>query len=378
MRYGIPKYRLPRERLVEEVARIERLGVAIHRGTRIDDIARARAEGGFDAVFVSTGAPLPRRIDLPSTGEMPVLDALKALRDAEEENPTRLNGDVAVIGGGNTAMDVARTAVRMGARSATVLVLEAEEHMSAHPMEVREAREEGARIENLRAVRRIEGGELILERMSATNDRWPRPLGEFEQVSADVLVQAVGQQAELTPIEGIDGIRIEQGQVLVDANMATGAEGIFAGGDIIPEGGSATAAIGQGKRAARAIDAYLRGEVYRAPAKSELARFEYLETWYYCDAPRSHRPRLDLVRRTSGFAEVVGNLDTDTAAYEARRCMSCGNCFECDNCFGVCPDNAIIKPGGDVKLAFKYDYCKGCGLCVSECPCGAIKMVPEV
>ena len=98
---------------------------------------------------------------------------------------------------------------------------------------------------------------------------------------------------------------------------------------------------------------------------------------YYSDAPRSQRPKLDVVRRTSGFAEVVGNLDEETAAYEARRCMSCGNCFECDNCYGVCPDNSVVKLGPGKGFEFKYDYCKGCGLCVSECPCGAIKMIPE-
>ena len=377
MRYGIPKYRLPRERLVEEIARIERLGVQVELNARIDDIAQAQAEGGFDAVFIATGAPLPRRIEIPSDGSVQMLDAVKVLRDVEEERPTRVTGDVIVIGGGNTAMDVARSAVRSGARSVTVLVLEAQEHMAAHPQEVREAREEGVRIENLRAVRRIEDGKLIVERMSATNERWPRPLGEFDQVQAMVLVQAVGQQSEFAPIESVTGLKIEQERVGVDANMATGADGVFAGGDLIPTGGSATCAIGHGKRAARAIDAYLNGEVYRPPAKSELASFEALETWYYSDAPRSHRPRLDLVRRTSGFAEVVGNLDTETAAYEARRCMSCGNCFECDNCYGVCPDNAITKLGPGEGFAFKYDYCKGCGLCVSECPCGAITAVPE-
>jgi 2-oxoacid:acceptor oxidoreductase delta subunit (pyruvate/2-ketoisovalerate family) len=157
----------------------------------------------------------------------------------------------------------------------------------------------------------------------------------------------------------------------------TGAVGVFAGGDMIPWARNATAAIGLGKKAARNIDAFLHGVKYQPRPKAEIADIQKLNTWYYSDAPRTISPMLDLVRRTTGFAEIVGNLDEGNALFEARRCMSCGNCFECDNCYGVCPDNAVIKLGPGNRFRFNYDYCKGCGICVSECPCGAIKMVPE-
>jgi NADPH-dependent glutamate synthase beta subunit-like oxidoreductase len=275
-------------------------------------------------------------------------------------------------------MDVARSAIRLGAQKATTVVLEAREHMTAHVSEIQEAEEEGTQLVPLRSVQKIEGNVLVLERMSATNERWPRPTGSFEEMEADVFVQAIGQQVETGTLEGIPGLVIEDGGARVDDGMRTDADGVFAGGDMIPSGGSVTAAIGHGKKAARHIDAYLRGATYEPAERSEPALLEYMEPWYYSDAPRSQRPKLDVVRRTSGFAEVVGNLDEETAAYEARRCMSCGNCFECDNCYGVCPDNAVVKLGPGKGFEFKYDYCKGCGLCVSECPCGAIKMVPEV
>ena len=113
------------------------------------------------------------------------------------------------------------------------------------------------------------------------------------------------------------------------------------------------------------------------PAKHEQATFDRLNTWYYADAPKTVRPVLDIIRRQSTFDEVVGSLDEANALYEARRCMSCGNCFECDTCYGVCPDNAVIKLGPGKRFRFNYDYCKGCGLCVAECPCGAIRMEPE-
>ncbi len=378
VRYGIPKYRMPREKLTAEIARIEQMGVDLRSDTRIDDVMAAKQEGGFDAVFLGIGAQVAKRIEIEQSGDLPVLDALEVLRDTELERPTQLHGRVVVYGGGNTAMDVARSAIRLGALSATVVVLEAREHMTAHESEVKEALEEGTRLETLRSVRRIEGSTLHLEKMTATNERWPRPLGVFEEMEADVFVQAVGQAPELGFLESIPGLVVEDGRVRVDGNMRTDAEGVFAGGDMISTGGSATAAIGHGKKAARNIDAYLRGVAYEQPERAEPALLEYMEPWYYSDAPRSHQPRLEVVRRTSGFAEVVGNLDEETAAYEARRCMSCGNCFECDNCYGVCPDNAVIKLGPGNGFEFKYDYCKGCGLCASECPCGAIEMTPEV
>ncbi len=160
--------------------------------------------------------------------------------------------------------------------------------------------------------------------------------------------------------------------------MATGAAGIYAGGDVAGGDKTVTVAIGHGKAAARGIAAWLLGEEYVHPDRPALAAFEGLNTWYYDDAPRTMRPELDRVRRQSTFDEVVGGLDESNALFEARRCMSCGNCFECDNCYGVCPDNAVLKLGPGLRYAFDLDYCKGCGICATECPCGAIVMQPEL
>jgi Pyruvate/2-oxoacid:ferredoxin oxidoreductase delta subunit len=159
--------------------------------------------------------------------------------------------------------------------------------------------------------------------------------------------------------------------------MMTGHPGIFAGGDMVPAERNVTVGIGHGKQAARHIDAWLRGEQYVPPVQHEVATFENLNTWYYADAPKTVRPMLDIIRRQSTFDEVQGGLDESNALFEARRCLSCGNCFECDNCYGVCPDNAVIKLGPGKRFEFNYDYCKGCGMCVAECPCGAIKMEAE-
>jgi len=377
IRYGIPKYRMPREKLRAEVARIEAMGVEIKLNTEIDDVLATKQGGQFDAVFLCIGAQLPRRIEIVSDDEIPILDAISVLRDTELDNPSKLTGHVVVYGGGNTAIDVARTAIRMGAISANLIAYEAREHMPAHSFEVEEALEEGVVLSCLRSIKQVDGRSVTLERMRATNERWPEPTGEFENIEADVIVQAIGQDIDVGFLQNIPSVEIKDGTVQVDGEMRTGAEGLFAGGDMVPSIRTVTAAIGHGKKAARNIDVYLREEKYVPPRKHEVVTSEMLNTWYYSDAPRTVRPMLDVVRRKTGFAEVVGDLDEDNAAFEARRCMSCGNCFECDNCYGVCPDNAITKLGPGKRFEFKYDYCKGCAMCATECPCGAIKMIPE-
>jgi 2-oxoacid:acceptor oxidoreductase delta subunit (pyruvate/2-ketoisovalerate family) len=182
---------------------------------------------------------------------------------------------------------------------------------------------------------------------------------------------------DLSLLEGVPGLEIKDGTVQVGPNMMTGHAGIFAGGDMVPSERTVTVAVGHGKKAARHIDAWLRGRESAAAAKHPLASADRLNPWYYSDAPKTVRPLLDVARRTSTFEEVQKGLTEFNAQFEARRCLSCGNCFECDNCYGVCPDNAVIKLGPGLRFRFNYDYCKGCGMCAAECPCGAIDMVPE-
>jgi 2-oxoacid:acceptor oxidoreductase delta subunit (pyruvate/2-ketoisovalerate family) len=158
----------------------------------------------------------------------------------------------------------------------------------------------------------------------------------------------------------------------------TGYPGIFAGGDMVPAERTVTVAVGHGKKAARYVDAWLRATENGRGPRHDLATYERLNTWYYADAPRTVQPLLEAARRRSTFEEIVGGLDASNALFEARRCLSCGNCFSCDNCFAICPDNAVVKTGDpDRPYAIDLDYCKGCGICAAECPCGAIDMVPE-
>ncbi len=377
MRFGIPKYRLPRDVLDAEINRIADLGVAIKLNTKVDRIVESMQAGKFDAAFLAVGAHIGKRAYIPAGSASKILDAVSMLRSMEGEDKPLLGRRVVVYGGGNTAIDAARTAKRLGATEAIIVYRRTRERMPAHDFEVEEALQEGIMMKWLSTIKRMDEGVLTVEKMQLDEKGFPQPTGEFETLETDSLVLALGQDVDLSLLDGVPGLEIKDGVVQVDTNMMTGHAGIFAGGDMVPSERTVTVAVGHGKKAARHIDAWLRGTIYAPAERHELADIGKLNSWYYADAPKTVQPMLELVRRQSTFEEVQGGLDETNALYEARRCLSCGNCFECDNCYGVCPDNAVIKLGPGKRFQFNYDYCKGCGICAQECPCGAIAMVPE-
>jgi len=377
MRFGIPKYRLPRDVLDAEINRIVDLGVVVQLNAKVERIVESMQAGGFDAAFLAVGAHIGKRSFIPAGSAAKILDAVALLRSMEGENQPLLGRRVVVYGGGNTAIDAARTAKRLGATEAIIVYRRTRDRMPAHDFEVEEALQEGIMMKWLSTIKRMDEGVLTVERMQLDDKGFPQPTGELETLEADSLVLALGQDVDLSLLDGVPGLQIKDGTVQVSANMMTGYPGIFAGGDMVPSERTVTVAVGHGKQAARHIDAWLRGAAYAPPQQHELASIDKLNTWYYADAPKTVRPMLEIARRQSTFEEVQGGLDETNALYEARRCLSCGNCFECDNCYGVCPDNAVIKLGPGQRFRFNYDYCKGCGVCAQECPCGAIAMVPE-
>jgi 2-oxoacid:acceptor oxidoreductase delta subunit (pyruvate/2-ketoisovalerate family) len=377
MRFGIPKYRLPREVLEAEVRRILDLGVALKLNAKVDRILDTMRAGGFDAAFLAVGAHIGKRAYIPAGASARILDAVSVLRSMEGEAKPLLGRRVVVYGGGNTAIDMARTAKRLGATDAIIVYRRTREKMPAHDFEVEEALQEGVMIKWLSTIKQAGASALVVEKMRLDETGFPQPTGELETLEADSLVLALGQDVDLSLLHGVPGLEVADGVVKVGPNMMTGHAGIFAGGDMVPSERTVTVAVGHGKKAARHVDAWLRGKAWAKPPAHELAEFDKLNTWYYSDAPKTVLPVLDALRRQSTFDEVLGGLDETNALYEARRCLSCGNCFECDNCYGVCPDNAVIKLGPGKRFKFNYDYCKGCGICAQECPCGAITMVPE-
>ena len=377
LRYGIPAYRLPRAVLDAEIGAILDLGVGLELNRAVTDIAAAKSEGDFAAVYLAFGAQLSRRAYIPAADSARVLDALAFLASSEGAEPAAIGRRVVVYGGGDTAMDTARSARRLGAVEAVIVYRRTRERMPAHDVEVEEALAEGVSVRWLSTISRVDEDKIVIEKMELDAAGFPQPTGEYDELGADSVILALGQDADVAPIGDLAGVEVNDG-VVVDDHMMTGCPGVFAGGDMVRAERTVTVAIGHGKKAARSIDAWLAGKPEHAGERHELAPFEDLNTWYYADAPRTVQPELEAVRRQTGFEEVVGGLTESNALFEARRCMSCGNCFECDNCYGVCPDNAVSKLAAGDRYAFNYDYCKGCGICVAECPCGAIVMVPEL
>jgi NADPH-dependent glutamate synthase beta subunit-like oxidoreductase len=378
MRYGIPAYRMPRQVLDAELARIVAMGVGITCGHRVEHLAAERKEGGFDAVFVAVGAPLSKRVDIPARDAARILDAVSFLRSVASGERPAIGRRVAVYGGGNTAMDTARVARRLGADEALIVYRRTREQMPAHVEEAEDAEREGVRINWLRTITALDGPALTVEVMELDESGHPRPTGRFETLAADTVILALGQHTDTAFLREVPGVEFEpDGTVVVSPSLMTGAPGVFAGGDMVPSERTVTVGVGHGKRAARHIDAHLRGIAAASPPKHDLATFDALHLWYFGDAARRQQPELAPQERVADFGEVVGGLSLEEATYEARRCLSCGNCFECDGCLGACPETAVVKLGVGHRYRFDYDRCTGCGACFEQCPVHAIEMVSE-
>ena len=378
MRYGIPAYRLPRDVLDVEIGRIAAMGVRIVPNHRVEDLVAEQRDGEFDAVFVAVGAHLSKRVDIPAMDAARVVDAVSFLRGVASGERPAIGRRVAVYGGGNTAMDAARVARRLGAEEPMIVYRRTRAQMPAHEEEATDAEREGVRINWLRTITAFDGPELTVEVMELDESGWPRGTGRFETLAADTVIMALGQETETAFLRGVPGVEFaNDGTVQVSPSMMTGCPGVFAGGDMVPSERTVTIGVGHGKKAARNIDAYLRESTYERPPKHDIATFDALHLWYFGDAPQRIQPEIELDERVVDFGEVVGGLTTEQAGYEAHRCLSCGNCFECDGCLGACPEDAVIKLGVGHRYRFDYDRCTGCGACFEQCPVHAIEMEPE-
>jgi formate dehydrogenase beta subunit len=378
MHFGIPEYRLPRADLMKEVRRIEEMGVDIVLDHKVEDLLAERTAGHFDAVFIAIGAGVGKHVDIPARDAVRVLDAAALLHDVSSGERPRLGRRVVIYGGGNTAMDAARTVRRLGAEDALIIYRRDRAHMPARAFEADEAVEEGVKIKWLTTIKQAVGPQLTVEMMELDDAGRPHPTGRLEQLQADAIVLAVGQETDSTFLRKVPGLEFaEDGIVKVAPNMMTGHPGIFAGGDMVPGERTVTVSVGNGKKAAEYINAYLRGSKYQRPPKHPVATFDTLHLPIYSDAERREESTLAPARRMSGFAEVVSGLTDAQARYEAQRCLSCGNCFECDQCYAACPEQAIEKLGPGQRYRYLYERCTGCAVCFDTCPCHAIEMIPE-
>lgn len=376
MRFGIPAYRLPRPVLEAEIDRLVKMGIEFRVNYKVTDLKREKESGGFDAVFLSIGAEIIRDEQIILKNPVPVSPAFTFLK-THNGGQSYQNSKVVVYGGGKLAMYIARILKRLGAE-AIVLFPGDRKLMPAYDYEADDALSEGVDIQFLRRIHQIDKNQFLLEIMKVEKGK---AIGteEWETIQADYMINALRQESDTGFLANLDGVTLkEDGTIVINAERMTGADGVFAGGDMLPgEQRSVTIAIGHGKKAAKYINSYLYGAKFQKPDKHPTASFKRLHMWYQTYAPLKEQLRLAPQVAIRNFDEVIASLNEKEARYEAQRCLSCGNCFECDGCYGACPEEAIIKLGPGKGYRFDLNICTGCAVCFEQCPCHAIEMIPE-
>ncbi len=374
LRVGIPEYRLPRDILDKEIADIEALGISFRTNTRIGDIEELK---DYDAVFIATGAHRSQKLNIP--GEDVVISGIEFLRNVNLGDAPQIGETVVTIGGGNTAIDAARSALRLGAKS-TLVYRRTREEMPAIEDEIEAACEEGIDIVYLAAptkvttqvdrVTEVEFIKMRLGKLDETGRKRPIPIeGSEFTIRADAVIAAIGEEADL-PF-------LPKGQ-LSEAGLNLNGLQVFGGGDALTGAGRVVDAIASGRRAADSINHYLRGRevMWLSLVKPEkLVSFEDLNTAYFSRQVADKMPKLSVAERVSNFSEINLGISVEVGVKEAKRCFSCGACRQCDNCLIFCPEVAVSSKNGSYEI--DYEYCKGCGICIEECPCNFISSVEE-
>ena len=385
LQYGIPSYRLPKNILQKEINSIIKIGVKVKTGMRvgknlfIEELARK-----YHAVVIATGAYKERALDIPGEEARGVIGALDFLHEVNSGHRPKISKDVVIIGGGNAAMDAARSALRMGAHP-KVVYRRTRNEMPAIPDEIRDAEEEKIDFVFLAApvkvitkngkAAAIECIRMKLGSADSSGRRKPVPIkGSNFRIKTGTIIKAIGESPETS---FIPANILKDNLVGADKWGVTEGRNIFAAGDAVTGPKTVVEAIGAGKRAAQAIDKYVRtGKVtIKELPEVKPVRFEQLNTAYFEHAPRVSMPHLEFKERIRSTKEVYLGYNAQNAITESERCFSCGVCNFCDNCWVFCPDMAVIKTKN--KYEFNYDYCKGCGICASECPRNVISLVEE-
>ncbi len=409
LRMGIPAYRLPREVLNRELSDIVALGVEVRTGVSLGANLKWEDLREYQAIFISTGAHRSRGLQILGEREKGVLGGLDLLKRINLNRRVKLGDHIAIIGGGNTAIDVARSLIRLG-KKATILYRRSREEMPAFEEEVLEALEEGVKIRYLinpirigdkNGWKRIECVRMELGEKDESGRRRPIPIPHSNlRIDVDQVIIAAGEEIEASFLPM--GLEKKEGMVLTRRDASTGIRGVFAGGDLTSAQRTVAHAIGSGKRAALAIDCYLNGRdseeairqalIGEGPSLSiygylhpeermrnpHVVAFEELNMDYFEPARRQREWKTAVKERIKGFQEVSSTLPEGAALDEAERCFNCGTCNACEVCYVFCPDMSILKSEeGNLLRQVDYDYCKGCGICFTECPRGAITLQEE-
>jgi NADPH-dependent glutamate synthase beta subunit-like oxidoreductase/Pyruvate/2-oxoacid:ferredoxin oxidoreductase delta subunit len=388
LRGGIPHWHLPEEILDKEVTKIEDLGdIEINYNTRVGEDVSWDDLKNFDAAFISIGQDVGRKLPIEGNDLRGVVGGLEFLREAGFNRPVKVGKKVLVIGGGNTASDTARSALRLGAEEATIVSLEAADELLIVAEDLDQAKEEGVQFKPNTACARIIGNDGVvsgavlcaahLEKDEGGNVVPKMEEGTEYEVECDTVMIAIGQVQHLDWVP--EHLRDERGLMRTDPYGRLEGN-IFAGGDIIRGPAMVVDALGDGKRAANNIDKVLRGLQLVPESPVEVMPYERLNTAYFAHAPRIEAPMAPPQERVRDQKiEVTLAYDEDQVVGESDRCMSCGVCNGCDNCYIVCPDVSVVRDervNGHYSIRTKY--CKGCLVCVQECPTGCLEKVPEL
>jgi heterodisulfide reductase subunit A2 len=374
LRVGIPKYRLPRKILNKEIADIKALGVTFKTNARIKDISELKE---YNAVFVATGAHVSGKLGVPGENAAAVISGTEFLRQLNLDGKAKIGKKVIVVGGGNTAIDAARSAVRIGSK-ATIVYRRTRDEMPAVEEEIEAAGNEGIEIVYLAApmrviaqdgkIKEVEFVRMKLGAPDASGRKRPIPIqGSTFKMKADTVITAIGESSDLSLLPK-DFKLAEKG------GKAKGMQ-VFGGGDAVTGAGRVVDAIASGRRAARFIGNVLHGTPAEEKQAKALAKYEEINTAYFPQQAAVRMPELSVAKRTSNFSEITRGIPVEKGIKESTRCFSCGVCRECNNCLYFCPDICVSKKDG--KYEFDYDYCKGCGICSHECCAGVIIMEQE-
>ena len=408
LREGIPSYRLPKDVLDREISDIQALGAEIRTGIPFGENLKLDGLKDYQAIFIATGAHRSRGLHIPGEKGKSVFSGLDLLKKINLSKKVKLGDKIAVIGGGNTAIDVARSVIRMG-KKATILYRRSKEEMPAFEDEMVDAIEEGVKIRYLvnpihiqqkDSIKRLECQRMELGEKDESSRRRPVPISNSNFfIEADNVIIAAGEEIEVSFLP--KGMEKREGIVLTQRDGSTGIKGIFAGGDLTSNQRTVAHAIGSGKKAALAIDCYLKGKdseealrqilIGEGPSISifrhlhpeerrmnpHVVAFEELNTDYFEPSKRRRESKGVVKKRIKGFGEVTSGFTDGSALEEAERCFSCGTCNGCENCYVFCPDASIMKTEEVFSRQVDYDFCKGCGICFSECPRGAISLREE-
>ncbi|MBI4595676.1 MAG: FAD-dependent oxidoreductase [Candidatus Tectomicrobia bacterium] len=440
LRYGIPPYRLPREILDWEIDAILAHGITLHTNMGLgQDFQLKDIRSKFKAIFIATGLTKGKKLNNFNENNERVISGLDFLRAVSLGNKTDLGEKVAIIGGGNTAIDSARTLLRLGVHP-TIIYRRTRREMPAFDEELEEAEREGVQLRFLlspeclvfqgKDLIGLECREMELSELDFTGRRSVIPrTGSNSFISADGVIVAVGEEPEvvyqnvdikvgpsntsITPDKSESNPKEQAGsdraKKIFEDNPASHEilsleEGIFQGGDLVGPVFNVTQAIASGKKVALMIDLYLKGEKdfsllthlqigtkggisiqrYLNPASSyaqalssPAVKYEDLNLDYFPHSERNRRSKLTLKERKLSFKEVNQSMPINTAMEEAERCFHCGVCTQCDNCLIFCPDVSIISKASLDGYDIDFDHCKGCGICIKECPRAAMVIQGE-